>query len=247
VTKKRLRTQTAERARAGGRGHAKAEASARKVVRKTANPTSDPRRLAATRVQRHGTREELHAAVLTWCRAQILDENPTFDVAGLEADLRDRVALWAHDNDEGFQQWLALRDAMSNALKYLDGCSDGARQRLFAETVAAFFNTPCQGYNSIRDRVEVWLAAPNELWMHGDAPRARLIAQYANAPPNVLWWVDRKPKVRDLSIITLLAGVWPAAAKGPQREVGAARRTVLDVVGAADNAVRATRPGLRSR
>jgi len=66
------------------------------------------------------------------------------------------------------------------------------------------------------------------------------VARYETAPHHVLWWKDRSPKVRDLAIIALLAGQWPGSTRKQQAEGALATRpTVMDVVGAEENTIRA--------
>lgn len=50
-----------------------------------------PRKLVQTRALRYDTWPELQRAVLAWCQDRIAEENPTFDVAALEAQLNGRV------------------------------------------------------------------------------------------------------------------------------------------------------------
>jgi hypothetical protein len=210
----------------------------------------DPRKLVRTRASRYETWPELQRAVLIWCRERIAEENPGFDVAALEAQLRDWVSDWAADNDEAYNLLSGFLDAFAKVDKYLEAHPSAPEKSVFAAMMAGALASRCEGSDgdfslSIRERFRCWRLVPDDVrWPLGSSPRARLVSMFEAAPHNVLWWRSRTPKVRDLAIIALLAGQWPGAAKKQQAEgSGAARPTVKDVVGAEENAIRALLSG----
>jgi hypothetical protein len=109
-----------------------------------------------------------------------------------------------------------------------------------------FFSARVEGHDgefelSVRDRLQHWgPLTKTKSWPLGSSPRARLVALFEKAPQHVLWWKARTPKVRDLAIISLLAGQRSDAIRKQQAAGrGATRPTVLAVVRAEENAVRA--------
>ena len=218
------------------------------------NDPSDPRKLVRTRALRYDSWPELQDAVLTWCRERIAEENPGFDIAELEAQLHTWVSDWASGIDEAYTHLSAMVDAIANADEYLRAHPSAPEKSIFAAMIAAALDARCEGADgdfslSIRERFRRWRLVPDDMrWPLGSSPRARLVSMFENAPHNVLWWRDRSPTVRDLAIIALLAGQWPGAARRQQAEgIGAARPTVMEVVGAEENAIRALMSGRASK
>lgn len=214
------------------------------------NKHGDPRKLVRTRALRYDTWPVLQRAVLTWCRERITEENAGFDVSALEDQLRGWVSDWAADNDEAYIRLSGLLDAITEADKYLQAHPSAPEKNVFAAMIAGALGARCEGSDgdfslSIRERFQRWRLVPDDA-RHplGSSPRARLVSLFENAPHRLLWWQDRSPKVRDLAIIALLAGQWPGAAKKQQADGSMATRpTVMDVVGAEENAIRALLSG----
>jgi hypothetical protein len=213
---------------------------------RSVSPDASASQGTRARAERYETWPELQRAVLGWCRESIAKESPGFDCAALEADLQRWINHWATDNDEGYKHWFAFMQAFSRADAYLRDHPSAAERSLFAAMLEAAFGAACEGNDegvpgTVRDRLKCWrLVEAHEVWPLGASPRARLVSAFVNAPANVLWWRDRTPRVRDLAIIALLAGQWPGAARKQQTDgSGSTRPTVMDVVGAEENAIRA--------
>jgi hypothetical protein len=210
-------------------------------------PTGEARRLARQRAPRFKTDRELRRAVLDWCREWIRGQNPGCDLARIEKDLARWAAPITALDDEAFEQWCALRDALKKAAKFLEANPAAPEQSAYAAAIEGFFSAACAGNNgkfdkSIGERLNQWPhTSHKDRWPLGSSPRARIVAMFENLSGTILWWSGQRPSPRDLAVITLLAGQWPEAARKLQAgPTGAGRPTVLGVVRAEENAVRAT-------
>jgi hypothetical protein len=205
-----------------------------------------PSKLVRTQARRYDTWPELQQAVLTWCRKRIAEESPDFDVAALEKQLHEWVSDWAADNDEAFARLSAILHAVEAGANYLEAHPSAPEKNAFAAMIAGALGARCEGSDgdyslSVRERFRRWQVVPEDV-RHplGSSLRARLAGLFEHAGEDVLWWTARKPEVRDLAIITLLGGQWPQAARRQQVEGPRAKRpTVMEVVGAEENAIRA--------
>jgi hypothetical protein len=214
--------------------------------------TRQARRLATLRAPRYGSGKELRAAVLAWCREWIHEQNPACDVARLERYLTRWQRESAAIDEEAFEHWSAVLDAIQRAEKFLEAKPRASQHSTFAGRIEGFLGTLCQGNDgnfdkSIRERLKhSRRVSKKERWPLGSSPRARLVASFQNLPGTMTWWDNRQPSPRDLAVINLLAGLWPDAARKRQAEgIGGARPTVKAVVRAEENAVRATLPAKR--
>ncbi len=168
----------------------------------------------------------------------------------MEAQLHGWVSDWATDNDEAYRLLSGLLDAVAKVDRCLEEHPSAPEKRILAAMMTGALAAQCEGSDgdfslSIRERFRCWRLVPGDIrWPLGASPRARLVSLFENTPHQVLWWRDRNPNVRDLAIIALLAGQWPGASRKQQVEgSGATRPTVMDVVGAEENATRALLSG----
>jgi hypothetical protein len=157
-------------------------------------------------------------------------------------------------DDKAFEQWCAMRSGLDQARAYLRANPEAPRENLYAAHIEGFFDTVCQGNDgkfdqSIGARLRTWSPfSSKDRLPYGASPRARLVGMFVNLSGQVVWWGDRPPKVRDLAVINLLAGLWPGAVRQAQTGgVGASKPTVVSVVRAEENAVRATLATKRRR
>jgi len=163
--------------------------------------SSSPRRLAAPRVARFNSWKELQAAVLAWCHARVREENPTFDVAQLEHQLRAWVNDQAHSGDAAYEHHSKVLSTLSAADKFLKADPLTAERSLFGALLEGIFSARVEGNDggfgmSVRERLAHSRPITKaERWPLGSSARSRLVALFANAPPNVLWWKERTPKV----------------------------------------------------
>ncbi len=209
--------------------------------------TGEARRLARQRAPRFKTDRELRSAVLDWCREWIRERNPRCDVARIEMDLARWAAPITALDDAAFEQWCAMRDSLDKAAKFLEANPAAPEQSAYAAAIEGFFSAACEGNTgkldkSIGERLSQWpRMSKNDRWPLGSSPRARIVATFENLSGTILWWSGPRPSPRDLAVITLLAGQWPEAARKRQAgPSGAGRPTVLGVVRAEENCVRAT-------
>jgi hypothetical protein len=197
---------------------------------------------ARLRAQRYSTWKELHGAVLEWCRGEIGRQNPSYDVPGLEQQARG----WARgEDDEGRRHWRAVRDAVVDATNYLDSHPEAPSRSSYAAMLMGFLSAPCLGADgdyghSVRERLASWgRRSRDDHKQEALSFRTRLVATFCWGP-NLLWWGDRLPTIRDLAILCLLAGQVPEGVKKRQSAATtpAERPTVGDVVAAEQEAVR---------
>lgn len=146
--------------------------------------------------------------------------------------------------DAAYEHYCRVQSALAAADEFLKAHPLVAERSLFAALLEGFFSARVEGNDgrfglSVRERLAYWPSTTKGARRLGSSPRARLVALFANAPTNVLWWKDRTPNVRDLAMISMLAGQWSEAARKAQREGHKATRpTVMDVVRAEERAVR---------
>jgi hypothetical protein len=169
------------------------------------------RQRSTSRAARYDRVDELRAAVLAWCRDWVREQDPTWDVARLESDLRSR-AQRAPVADEAFEQWCAMREALERARTYLEANPLAPSENIYAAMIKGFFETACRGNAgdfdaSIGERLTTWRpTSKQDLWPYGFSTRAQLVAMFVNLSGPVVRWGDRPPKVRDLAVINLLRG-----------------------------------------
>jgi hypothetical protein len=216
--------------------------------------SQDERRFAPLRAKRYESAKELRNAVLEWCRTWIHEQNPALEVAQFESDLARQLANTMTVDAEAFEVWCGLLDALEKANKFLEAKPSAPEQSTYAALLEGFLDTVCEGADgnfdkSIRERVSHWRrTSEKDRWPLGSSPRARLVASFEHYPGRMLWWGDRPASVRALAVISLLAGQWPDAARKRQAGgIGAERPTVMEVIRAEENAVRATLSAKRRR
>jgi hypothetical protein len=185
--------------------------------------------------------------VLAWCRVWVHEQDPACDAAQLERYLTRWQRESAAIDEEAFERWSAVLDAIEKADQFLAEKPLAAQHSTFAGRIEGFLGSLCQGNDgdfdmSIRERLKhSRRISQKDRWPLGSSLRARLVASFQNFPGGIVWWHDRRPSPRDLAVINLLAGLWPDAARKRQAEgIGGARPTVKEVVRAEENAVRAT-------
>jgi hypothetical protein len=199
---------------------------------------NEPRARAKLRAERFATWTDLYAAVMTFCREEIKGQAPSLDVTRLE---RTAQRLAPTEEEDAF--WGANRAcrkviaALLEALDYLEAHPDKMTVAFYAAMLAGVppLSPPIKG----RDRPNVG-AVRNAKRPHTQSLRTRLVTAFGRTP-DAFWWRGRSPSVRDLAILSLLAGCIPESAK--KRQHGAAgqadRPTMIDVVLAEENAIRA--------
>jgi hypothetical protein len=219
------------------------KATSKNRARKRATGRNEaPRARARLRAKRYETLRELREAVLAWCRDAVRRTNPSFDLPGFERRTREGVGAWGR-GDPAFLLWRAVRDAARAAADYLAANPDAPKHSQYAAVLEAFLSAPCVGSDGallpIGQRLCSWgtvRARPQG----NQSARTRLVQTYGRLP-NLLWWGNRKASLRDLAIVTLLGGCFPEAARRQQKDAVsvADRPTVLDVVTAEENTIRA--------
>jgi hypothetical protein len=148
------------------------------------NNQTDPRKLVRTRALRYDTWSALQRAVLVWCRERIAEENPSFDVAALEAQLHGWVSDWATDNDEAYRLLAGFLDHFAEIDKYLETHPLAPEKSVYAAMMAGALASRCEGSDgdfslSIRERFRCWRLAPDDVRRPlGLSPRARLVSMF---------------------------------------------------------------------
>lgn len=209
------------------------------AVQKQQHKRGEPRARARLRAKRYPTWKELHAAVIAWCRSEALRLNPKFDVADFERQARQ----WARIDDEPVRIWKALQTALEQAEAFLVANPDSPSRSAHAAMLDGFLSSKIEGNDgnftkSVGERIEYWRNG------HRAPPLTSLRARLAllfDAGPNPIW-PDKKPGVREIAVLSLLAGCIPEGEKRRQEQaVGEADRpTIADVLDAEQTAVRTT-------
>lgn len=225
------------------------------VKSKSSKPTKSARLLA----KRYATWEELHAAVLTQCRAELAALNSALDIA----DFERQAAGWRRPDDRPLRAWRAVRDAYLKAKALLDE-QPGPYANVYTAQLEGYLSARCQGprgdfSHTIGERLSSWVWPPSGANSRPLSFRTGLVLMLVKARCVFLSSVaacelqDRSERslrkhalmkrserlVRELALLTLLAGCAPESVKTRQSRSGeAGRPTVSDVVRAEANAVR---------
>lgn len=204
------------------------------------------RKPSGVRAARYTTWKALHAAVLGLCWAHVEDAlgGRVDRVAAIDL-IRDR---FKDLNDDARRIEREVFDALAKAVEYLDANPQEPTRNAHARTLKDLVSFRCvhdvnapvtggdpkeenRSRGSIRGMIDCVrrLDAPGpEDWSR----RTRIVVQTSALGGHAWWWRDRKPLLRDLAVLSLLAGNIPEGAK--RRQDGAIRAadrpTVLDVV-----------------
>ena len=210
-----------------------------KVKEKQHPKRGEPRARAKLRAKRYATWRELHAAVIDWCRAEAPRLNPKFDVADFERQAR----RWARADDEPRRLWEALVAALERADAFLAANPEATSQSIPAAMLEGFLSSLIEGNDgmlnrSVRERLK--LLQNRHRVPPRNSLRGKLVALFALGPNPI--WPDKAPGVREIAVLSLLAGCIPEGAKQRQEGAGgvADRLTIRDVLQAEQSAVRAT-------
>jgi hypothetical protein len=129
-----------------------------------------------------------------------------------EAELKDDIA-----ESGGRDEWVALARAVSDARAWLAAHPGaGGRYAMRLRPAVAFL-------------AKIEPEDDEPLWHR----RTALVLEYDQ--PQRGWWGARQPTVRELALLSLLAGEWPEWAT---RRLKAQSVTVLEVVAAEERAIR---------
>ena len=198
----------------------------------------EPRARAKLRAKRYGTWKELHAAVIEWCRSEAVRLNPKFDVADFER-LASTVARF---DDEARRLWEALESTLESVEAFLVANPDSPSESIYAGMLDRFLTSKIEGNDgkltySIRERLR------NGRDRYRPTPRTSLrvkVVSLFSVGPNPIW-PDKKPAVREIAVLSLLAGCIPEGEKRRQeRAVGDADRpTIAEVLEAEQTNIRA--------
>jgi hypothetical protein len=163
---------------------------------------------------------------------------PQFDVAEWERNTRDEINAWG-EGAKARRLWNAVRVVLAKAVDYVD--THPSARGAHVGKLRGLLETPCQGnadttLRPLRERLVYWGRDSKEerrLLGVGRSIRTALVMRYADQA-NSLWW-QGKPSVRDLAMVSLLAGNIPEAAETLQR--GARGLRPLEVVALEEKAV----------
>jgi hypothetical protein len=237
---------------------------AKKTKRTSEGGKGRPRALGKLRAKRYSTWKELRAATLEWCWAEVERE------MGGPVD-RDQWRAFLADwfravDDEPRRLWREVRDALVRAADYLDANPEAARAIYYGYDLNELISFACyhqvnaavvnggdpSEHNVHRGSIRGWIESARrggprtnpEDW----SCRTRLVRSVLGPIGGKWWWGSRKPTVRDLAIMSLLVGNEPEGALKQQRCAAgdADRPTVLDVVAAEENAIRAAKSRKRT-
>ncbi|HET9954947.1 MAG TPA: hypothetical protein VFQ61_10610 [Polyangiaceae bacterium] len=213
-------------------------------VQKPQQGRGEPRARAKLRAKRYATWKELQAATIEWCRLEAPRLNPRFNVADFERQARK----WARFDDEPRRLWEALEAILERIEAFLVANPDSPSESIYAGMLDRFMTSKIEGNDgkltySIRERLR-----------HGrdryrGTPRTSLrvkIVSLFSVGPNPIW-PDKKPRVRELAVLSLLAGCIPEGEKRRQEgAVGDADRpTIAEVLEAEQTNIRAVLKKLR--
>jgi hypothetical protein len=213
-------------------------------VNKRQHERGEPRARAKLRAKRYATWKELQAAVIEWCRSEAPRLNPKFDVANFERQARK----WARFDDEPRRLWEELEKILERVDAFLVANPDSPSESIYAGMLDRFITSKIEGSDgkltfSIRERLR------NGRDRHRATPRTSLrvkLVSLFSVGPNPIW-PDKKPGVREIAVLSLLAKCIPEGVKQRQEQaVGEADRpTIAEVLEAEQTAIRATLRKLR--
>jgi hypothetical protein len=219
----------------------------------------EPRTSGKLRAERYGTWEELHAAVLGQCRAELASLNPILDIA----DFERQAAQWRRPDERPLRAWRAVRDAYLEASALLEE-QPAPYANIYTAQLEGYLSALCQGAMgdfslSIGERLSTWVWPPIGASSRPPSFRTCLVSMLVRArsvflsSAAALELQERSERVvrrlalpkrserlvRELALLTLLADCASGSARSRQsRPDDADRPTVSDVVRAEANAVR---------
>jgi hypothetical protein len=173
------------------------------------------------------------------------NENPSFDLGKFE----EQAHLWSSARAD--RPWFALQEAVAGAIAYVDAHPAEVNLPGYAAMLNGFLSTLCASADGrllpIRERLKAWGRPYSSKEKHvirgGTSFRAQLVKTF-HLKRRACWWGERGPTVRDLAMLTLLAGCtpWGEEMKG-RRAVDRGHvvdTTVRGVVQAEQAAIRVT-------
>lgn len=253
-----MRAPASVTAGAGAKGHGASMPKEKMPPGPAKGKPDEPPVSGKRRAERFATWDELGAAVLAQCRSELAQLNPTLDIA----DFERQGAVWIRRDDEALRVWRSVRDACVAASDYLDQ-HPGPHVNIYAALLEAFLSSRCEGHPgdpsfTVRERLSTWRWPPTGASSRRRSFRTDLVSMLVGtsvflspmatsevkerselfarklAPPQLSERV-----VRELALLSLLAGCEPASATARQkRRNGGDRPTVSDVLRAEANAVR---------
>lgn len=214
-----------------------------------AKRTSNGKLKATTRARRYETLNELQAAVREAC----IDE--VRRLAGNAVSVPDILAFVdaaARVDVRPRQVWRALMKALLDAKEIaltppepspFSNPYDGMLRDIAVQPGVIMYATV---FGEVLERD---LAADATARGPEDLPTTRALLVRRFAKPGLLWWEERRPKDREIALLTLLAGEWPEHAsrqlsQAVEAEIKLSQPTVAAVIQAEARAVERIRARL---